>query len=183
MDLARLAAADALPTLQARLANAALPFALTVREEDVADLDRSAALYQQTREAELSATGWTAAQIAAFTRQQFNAQHAHYKTHYPRAQFLLLLSGATPIGRVYCEQTSSELRLMEITLDVGHRNQGIGSAMSSALLAHAMHCGIAMGLHVEPFNPAKRLYDRQGFRDVDTRGIYVYMRREASPVS
>jgi len=34
---------------------------------------------------------------------------------------------------------------------------------------------VPAGLHVEPFNPARRLYERQGFRTVETRGIYLYM--------
>jgi ribosomal protein S18 acetylase RimI-like enzyme len=94
---------------------------------------------------------------------------------------LIVESSGRAIGRVYFEQTSSELRLMEITIDESLRNRGIGGAISGALLAHAMREDIAMGLHVESFNPAKRLYERQGLRDIDTRGIYVYMRIE--PIS
>jgi len=32
-----------------------------------------------------------------------------------------------------------------------------------------------MGLHVAPFNSARRLYERQGFREVELRGLYLYM--------
>lgn len=67
---------------------------------------------------------------------------------------------------------------MEITLDEAQRNQGVGGAISGALLAHAREQGIAIGLHVETFNPAKRLYERQGFKTVEARGIYEYMRVE-----
>jgi ribosomal protein S18 acetylase RimI-like enzyme len=165
-------------SLGARLHDALAAFGLTIRDETTADFAASASLYRQTREAELSVTDWPEVQKAAFCRQQFDAQHAHYEAHYPRARFLLLLSGAMPIGRVYHEQTTSELRLMEITIDAQYRGRGIGGAISNALLTHAMESGVAMGLHVESFNPAKRLYERQGFRDVETRGIYVYMRVE-----
>jgi ribosomal protein S18 acetylase RimI-like enzyme len=159
--------------------------AIRVRVETPADLDKSAALYRLTRNAELRMTDWPEAQKQTFCRQQFDAQHAHYQTHYPNAQFLMIerfdestTNVATAIGRLYFEQTAHELRLMEITLDESERNRGIGGAISAALLAHAMAHGIAMGLHVESFNPARRLYERQGFREVETRGIYLYMRIE-----
>jgi ribosomal protein S18 acetylase RimI-like enzyme len=159
----------------------AAEFELSFRNEAARDLDFSASLYAQTRAAELAQVDWTAAQKQSFCRQQFDAQHAHYEKHYPRAQFLIVESSGRAIGRVYFEQTSSELRLMEITIDESLRNRGIGGAISGALLAHAMREDIAMGLHVESFNPAKRLYERQGLRDIETRGIYVYMRIE--PIS
>jgi ribosomal protein S18 acetylase RimI-like enzyme len=143
------------------------------------DVPFSQGLYAQTRAAELANVAWTEEQKTAFCAQQFSAQHAHYETHYPNACFWLIRLGDTDIGRLYFEQTARELRLMEITIDAQHRNRGVGGAISGALLAHAMGEHIAMGLHVESFNPAKRLYERQGFRDVETRGIYVYMRVEA----
>jgi ribosomal protein S18 acetylase RimI-like enzyme len=152
---------------------------IRVREQNVGDLDIAASLYAQTRAAELQETDWTAAQKQAFCRQQFDAQLAHYVAHYPRARFLMIesqLAEGGVIGRLYYEQTASELRLMEITLATAHRNRGIGGAISEALRKHATHAGIAMGLHVESFNPARRLYERQGFREVETRGIYIYMR-------
>lgn len=155
---------------------AALPrLAVAVRAETDADLDFSAALYALTREAELAAVDWPAEAKRAFCRQQFDAQHAHYRQHYPGAQFLIIELDGVPVGRAYFEQTGKELRLMEITLTDAARNRGIGSAMSELLLRHAHVCGVSMGLHVEPFNPARRLYQRQGFRDVETRGLYVYM--------
>jgi ribosomal protein S18 acetylase RimI-like enzyme len=171
-----------------------------VRVQSQDDLDAAAALYAQTRAVELQQTDWSDEQKQAFCRQQFDAQLAHYVAHYPRARFLMIdaafsdsatLGGSVgaeasehrTIGRLYYEQTASELRLMEITIDAAHRNRGIGGAISGALLAHAMREGIAMGLHVESFNPAKRLYDRQGFREVETRGIYQYMRVEPGSVS
>lgn len=151
---------------------------LGLRDETRDDLDFSAALYAQTREAELCRVGWSDEARLAFCRGQFDAQHAHYEKHYPRAQFLVVEYDGARIGRIYFEQTASELRLMEITIDAAFRNRGIGGAISGSLLAHAVREGIAMGLHVESFNPAMRLYQRQGFKAVEERGIYLYMRIE-----
>ncbi len=165
-------------TLNAALSEALPELRLTIRAETAADMDFSASLYALTREAELSAVDWATAVKQSFCRQQFDAQHAHYRQHYPLAQLLLIERDGAPVGRLYFEQTTYELRLMEITLLVEARNLGIGGALSGALLRHAHACGLAMGLHVEPFNPARRLYVRQGFREVEERGMYLYMRSE-----
>ncbi len=155
---------------------------VAVRPETTLDTDFSAALYALTRADELAAVEWSDADKQAFCRQQFDAQRAHYRQHYANAQFLVIDVGGAPAGRLYFEQTSKELRLMEITLLIAARNQGIGGAISGILLRQAHAAGIPMGLHVEPFNPARRLYERQGFREVDTRGIYLYMRVEPPTV-
>ena len=48
-----------------------------------------------------------------------------------------------------------------------------------ALLAYADRLGRPVSLHVEPFNPARRLYERLGFRVIETRGLYELMVRES----
>ena len=152
---------------------------LGLRTESAADLDFSASLYALTRAEELrQVSDWTAEQKAAFCRWQFDSQHAHYRQHYPAANLLILLLDAAPIGRLYFTRTAAELRLMEITLLDGFRNRGIGGAISGALIHIAGTDRLHVALHVEPFNPALRLYERQGFREVETRGIYLFMRRE-----
>ena len=164
--------------LNAALSEAFPELRLTVRAETAADMDFAASLYALTREAELATLDWPIAAKQSFCRQQFDAQHAHYREHYPDAQFLLIECDGVAVGRLYFEQTGKELRLMEITLAAAARNHGIGAAASGALLQHAHDCGMPMGLHVEPFNPARRLYERQGFREVEERGLYLYMRCE-----
>ena len=61
---------------------------VSLRPELDGDLDLSASLYALTREAELATVDWPDAQKLAFCRQQFDAQHAHYRQHYPKAHFL-----------------------------------------------------------------------------------------------
>ncbi len=148
---------------------------LRLRAEVAEDLRQSAALYALTREAEMAGVDWPAAARSAFCKQQFDAQHAHYRQHYPRACFAMVMRADDTVGRIYFEQTERELRLMEITLQVSARNHGAGTALTAALLEHARQQGLFMGLHVEPFNPARRLYERLGFRCVEERGVYLYL--------
>ena len=155
-----------------------LALSAQVRSEESADIDFAATLYALTRTAELAQVPWTDEAKRAFCRQQFDAQHTHYATHYAAPQFLIIERNSGRIGRVYVEQTAHAVCLMEITLLHEARNQGIGTAVSGAIVRYAHACGVAAGLHVEPLNPARRLYERQGFREVEERGFYLYMRCE-----
>lgn len=153
---------------------------LSLREEQACDLPFAAELYAQSRAAELAAVPWTEAQKRTFCQQQFEAQHAHYTVHYPRARFLIILGRGTSVGRLYFEHTNFELRLMELALVARVRGRGLGTLLSQVLAALADEAGVPTTLHVESFNPARRLYERLGFREVETRGIYLFMQRDCA---
>lgn len=145
------------------------------REEDAAFI---AAVYASTREEELRPVPWTAAQKKAFTDWQSAQQERHYAQHYPGAERLVIAQGE-PIGRIYVDTTRVEVRLMEVTLLPAFRNRGIGSRLMDELLRYADSLGLELSLHVEPFNPARRMYDRLGFATRETRGLYEFMVRPA----
>lgn len=153
---------------------------LALRVAVESDAPAIAALYATTREEELRHVPWSALQKKAFTDWQSQQQEKHYSTHYPHCERLLVVAGRETIGRVYVDTTPGDVRLMEMTLLPAHRNRGIGSLLMQALLAYADGLARQVSLHVEPFNPAKRMYARLGFRVVETRGLYEYMVREAS---
>ncbi|MBC7711368.1 MAG: GNAT family N-acetyltransferase [Rhizobacter sp.] len=170
-------------SLNATLASTHSALLLSLRGETPEDIDFSASLYASTRQAELALIPWSDAEKSAFCRMQFNAQHAHYESQYPDAHFLIIERDGARVGRVYVEQGASALLLMEITLTPEQRGRGVGHAVTTALLLHARANALPMHLHVEPSNPAKRLYDRLGFRDVETQGFYTFMVCRADPAS
>ena len=43
------------------------------------------------------------------------------------------------------------------------------------LQSEAAAAGKSLRIHVERFNPALRLYERLGFRQIDDRGVYLFM--------
>ncbi len=161
----------------------ALPAGHGLRDRTEADLPFLCKLYAQTRDEELRPVPWTPQQKQDFLRDQFEKQHAHYLQHYPRAHWWMITRDGAPVGRLYVEQTASELRIMDVSLVAECRNRGLGGALMRALLRHTDEQALAATLHVEPFNPALRLYERLGFARVETRGVYYFMRREPAALS
>lgn len=161
---------------------------LELRAAAPVDKAAIACLYASTREQELQQVPWNGEQKRAFTDWQSEQQERHYDEHYPGFERLLIHdrrqdregdAQALPIGRLYIN-TTSEVRLMEITLLPPHRNQGIGSVIMDQILRYAESLALPISLHVEPFNPARRMYERLGFTTVETRGLYEFMIRQPS---
>ena len=155
--------------------SASLPDGFRLRGECEADLPFLRGLYASTRAGELEALPWTVEQRSAFLDEQFHLQRRHYRTHYAEAGFWVLESDSGPVGRVYVHASRTELRLMDIALVPALRGRGIGTALILALQVGARASGRCIGLHVEPGNPALRLYARLGFRHVEDRGAYRFL--------
>lgn len=160
---------------------AGAPPGVSLRERSDADLPFLEALYASTREEELRPVPWPEADKRAFLADQFAKQHAHYLEHYPGAHWLVIEHAAAPVGRVYLHQAADDIRLMDVALAAAWRGRGLGTALMHALLAFADAAGCSVSLHVEPYNPARRLYERLGFAHVETRGYYQYMKRAPAP--
>ena len=132
-------------------------------------------VYASTRAEELSVVPWNDEQKRAFTDQQFTAQDAYYREHYPTAQFLVIEAGDGPAGRLYVDRWTREIRIMDIALLPEHRGAGIGTHLIRELQAEAQGAGLSLTIHVEKFNPALRWYERLGFRIAEDKGVYLLM--------
>lgn len=132
-------------------------------------------LYAITREAELAPTGWSDEQKAAFCAQQFHAQDSHYRKNYPTAQFFIIEVENQPAGRLYVDHWEKEIRIMDIVLLPKFRGQGIGTHFLQELQKEAQNASKVLSIHVETFNPAKRLYERLGFLVEEDVGMYHFM--------
>lgn len=143
------------------------------------DLGFLFALYASTRLDELAVLDWSDEQKAAFLHQQFQAQHRYYEEHYPDALRLLLMLDGQPVGRLYWWSGEASANLIDVSLLPAARGHGIGEALMTLLTAQADRLGQIVVLHVEPHNPAHRLYRRHGFETVAQSGVYDKMRRPA----
>lgn len=123
-------------------------------------------LFRTIRGPEFAALPWSEEVRSAFLNQQRELQHRHYATHYPDAEFLLLLHESRPIGRLTIDRQPDDLRLMDIGLLPEWRGRGLGLALLRLLQDEALAAGRAtVSLDVDPLNPARRLYARAGFAE------------------
>jgi len=132
-------------------------------------------LYASVRAAELAQVAWPDAAKRAFLDEQFGLQHQHYVQNYPGADLLLIEKDSRPVGRIYVYRTEKEIRLMDIALIESERVRGVGTALLQELMDEARAAGRELTLHVEPDNPAQRLYQRLGFRLIEHRGVYDFL--------
>jgi len=158
-----------------------LEHAVTLRPIQPDDMDFLLRVYRSTREDELAMVAdWTAEQKDAFIRQQFAGQDTWYREHYTGAQLDVILIDGVPAGRLYVHRRPEEIRLMDITLLPEHRGSGLGTALLRELLAQGEAAGKPVTIHVEVYNPAMRLYQRLGFRQIADRGVYHLLEWRAS---
>ncbi|HEX8668750.1 MAG TPA: GNAT family N-acetyltransferase [Allosphingosinicella sp.] len=148
---------------------------LSVRPAGETDLPLLTAVYSSTRVEEVAATGWPEEMQRAFLAHQFDAQHRHYRQHYPGAEWLVMERDGAAVGRLYLDEWSDQLRLIDIALLPEARGLGAGEAILRDLQDAAAAAGKPLTIHVERQNPAMRLYLRLGFRRIDEHGVYELM--------
>jgi ribosomal protein S18 acetylase RimI-like enzyme len=132
-------------------------------------------LYGSVRAAELAHLPWNEAMRRAFVEQQFAAQDAHYREHYPGATLDVIEIDGEPAGRLYVHRGPSDIRIMDIALAPADRGRGIGSDLLRSLISEAEASGRTLSIHVEANNPARRLYERLGFGPAGEHGVYLLM--------
>ena len=151
---------------------------VTLRPATDADLEFLLQVYAATRAEELAQVPWSVEQKDAFLRQQFGAQHAWWHEHYIGTTFDLVLVHGEPAGRFYVHHGPTDIRVVDIALLPPYRGTGIGSRLLRELFAEGDAAGKRVSVHVEKFNPARRLYERLGFQEVEDKGLYLLMARE-----
>lgn len=129
----------------------------------------------------LAGTGATGKQLDQLVREQSQLQLAHYQKFYKGAEHDIIELIGRKIGRIYVHRQEFDIRLMDISLLPEYRSKGIGSMLLQELLDEADQKGARVSLHVESYNPAKRLYSRLGFETIEKGEAYDQMERK--PVS
>lgn len=150
---------------------------VSLRLETAEDLPFVRHLYCDLRWQELAQVAdWTDEQKVGFLALQYEAQRQHYARAYFDGEFLVIERNGEPIGRLYLYRGSSkDIRIIDIGLLSAVRNQGLGRAVLEAVFDEARAAGRTVSIHVEVFNPARRLYDRLGFVEIGEHGPYRLM--------
>jgi ribosomal protein S18 acetylase RimI-like enzyme len=140
-------------------------------------------IYASTREDELAVVPWDALAKEAFLRMQLAAQDTHYRAAFPDASYDLIVSGADVLGRLYVDRGETAWQVIDLSLLPHHRGKGIGTRLLTDVLASAGAAGKPVRMHVERFNPARRLYGRLGFREIADKGVYLLLEWQPGSLS
>ena len=127
------------------------------------------ALYSAIRAEELAVVSWNADQKAAFLQSQFQAQHLHYTTKYPKGLFQTIKFETKKIGRLYLAELEDEIRIIDLTILPEERGKGFGSEIISDILQKAAK---PVRIYLESFNQSNDLFKRLGFQIISDEGVY-----------
>ena len=129
-----------------------------------------------TREGDRCFVDWNDEQWKAFIRMQLEAQCRHYTMHFPRSEHMMIQRGGCPVGRIWVHRGATEIRLLDVSLLVEHRGQGTGTYLIRQLQSEARRAKLPLHHSVDVANEgARRLYERLGFKPVETRGLHTLM--------
>lgn len=154
-----------------------MPANLSLRLRPITPEDEPflAGLYASTRTEELAQTNWSDEQKAMFCRMQFIAQTKDYRANYPDASFQIIERDGVAAGRLLVMRSDEGIHVIDIALMPAHRGAGIGTKLLKELQAEARAAGKKLSIYVERFNPAWRLYDRLGFKQVEEKEVYLLL--------
>lgn len=151
------------------------PPRVTLRPETAEDEKLLAEVYASTRQDELNLTNWDDAARAAFLDMQFKAMLKGYRSMYPGAQFSIILSNETPVGRMVVERAPAEIRVVDIALLPGQCGHGIGTKLMREIMEEAAGASKPVRLTVFHGTRAIGFYERLGFRAKSKPDVYVEM--------
>ena len=129
------------------------------------------AVYASTRADEMKLVPWSETEQEEFLRMQFAAQHKHYQSEYPDADYQIILQDDQSIGRLYVDRGAAEIRILDVTLLPEYRNRGIGGPLVEALIAEGNNTSKAVVIYVDNFSGAASLFERLGFSKAENNGI------------
>lgn len=145
------------------------------------DLPFLLASFAGTRPLEVAALGGGTA-ADEFVAMQWEAKRRSARMLHRHVHEEIVVADGRAAGYVvWATDGRAELRLVDLVVGEALRNGGIGTAVVRDLLARADETGATVTLHVEPGNPAHRLYERLGFVNVADTDRLVRMERR--PVS
>ena len=144
-----------------------------------ADAEFLLSVYASTRAEELAVVPWTDTERDAFVRMQFDAQDRYYREQRPAAAFDVIVVGGAPAGRLYVDRSGDELRIVDIALLPAHRGRGVGALLIRRVLDEGSETGRPVTIHVERGNRARALYERLGFSQISTTGVYDLLEARA----
>lgn len=149
---------------------------LRLRAVTAADDPFLLALYDGTRDKELSQAEWQEGQREQFVRWQFDLQRREYDARFPDARYQLIVIDDKPTGRIWVGADDEQIRLLDIAILPQFQNRGAGTILLNDLIREARETKKFLRHMVFVLNDnAHRFYERLGFEIIEDLGAYKHM--------
>jgi ribosomal protein S18 acetylase RimI-like enzyme len=103
-------------------------------------------------------------------------QDLSFAGQYVQREVRIITLNGRDVGWLQTRIVGPTLHLFQLYIAPAWQNQGIGSLVLTRMLAQAERRGCNVALSVMKENPARRLYERHGFRATHEDRYKVYMR-------
>jgi len=134
------------------------------------------ALYESTRDQELSQVEWPPGQREMFVRWQFDLQRKEYSSRFPDARYYVLVFDGEQAGRIWIGENDEQIRLLDIAILPEYQNRGAGTLLLRWLIEKANKKQKPLRHMVFVLNnDADRFYERLGFTMIEDLGGYRHM--------
>jgi ribosomal protein S18 acetylase RimI-like enzyme len=104
--------------------------------------------------------------------------HEGFARQWQMAEVRIIAAAGEDVGWMQTAPADDAVFLKQLYLDGRFQRRGIGSRVLWALIEETSHAHKAVTLGVVKINPARRLYERLGFRITHEDQHKFYMRRE-----
>ena len=149
--------------------------AWTLREELAQDQPFLLRLYGSTRREELDRAGMPESFREEFLTLQFNAMTLSYRERFPKANWFVIESDGSCIGRMIVDRGEVEVRVVDFAILEEHRGQGIGTAVLKSVLHAAASSRKPVRLRTFLESRAVVWYRRLGFVELEDDGLRVHL--------
>ena len=106
------------------------------------------------------------------------AQETSFRQQWNPAQVRMMALDGTDVGWLQTITQDDELFVAQMFVDGPFQRRGIGTEVMKRLIGEATEGNLAVRLNVVRINPARRLYERLGFRVTNEDDRKFYMQRD-----
>jgi GNAT superfamily N-acetyltransferase len=107
-----------------------------------------------------------------------DAQQARFRAAFDPTRYRLVVVAGEVVGALAVARRADAVFVADVQVAAAWRGRGIGTAVLGDVVAAAHRAGLPVALQVLHGNPARRLYERLGFRTVGETATHVLMRAE-----
>ncbi len=106
-------------------------------------------------------------------------QNQRFARTYKIEEVWIIVGGGTDVGWLARRESEENLFLTEFYVAAEHQNQGIGTQILRDLISEARRKNKSVSLGVLKNNPARRLYEREGFKVIGENDYKFLMKLNA----